>query len=168
MPKISSADYRALAAFRHEIRKFIAFSEHAARAAGVEPQQHQLLLAVRGLPEGLRPTIGVIAERLCVKHHTAVALADKLEAAGLIQRERSAEDRREVLLRLTRNGDALLRALSSLHHQQLQTAGPAVIVALQKVLDPPAGASEVTVVRKKPASRTSGAKASRPAVVARA
>jgi DNA-binding MarR family transcriptional regulator len=134
MPRITVADYRALAAFRHEIRKFLAFSEQAARGAGIEPQQHQLLLAVRGLPRALRPTIGVVAERLCVRHHTAVALVDKLEGGGLIRRERSAEDRREVLLRLTRAGDALLRTLSSLHHEQLQAAGPQVIRALQKIL----------------------------------
>lgn len=135
MPKISSSDYRALAAFRYEIRKFLAFSEQAARDAGIEPQQHQLLLAVRGLPEGTRPTIGAIAERLCVKHHTAVALVDKLEASGFIARERSTEDRREVLLRLTREGEAVLRALSSLHRTQLQSAGPEVIRALQNILD---------------------------------
>ena len=135
VPKISSSDYRALAAFRYEIRKFLAFSEQAARDAGIEPQQHQLLLAVRGLPEGTRPTIGAIAERLCVKHHTAVALVDKLEASGLIARERSTEDRREVLLHLTREGEAVLRALSSLHRQQLQSAGHEVILALQNILD---------------------------------
>jgi DNA-binding MarR family transcriptional regulator len=139
MPRISSADYRALAAFRHEIRKFLAFSEQAAREAGIEPQQHQLLLAVRGLPEGMRPTIGVIAERLCVKHHTAVALVDKLEYNGLIDRKRSSEDRREVLLALTTGGEALLRTLSSLHHAQLQTTGPQVIRALQKILAPRGG-----------------------------
>ena len=137
MPKISSSDYRALAAFRHEIRKFLAFSEQAAREAGIEPQQHQLLLAVRGLPEGSRPTIGTIADRLCVKHHTVVALVDKLENSGLIERDRSAEDRREVLLRVTRDGEALLRALSSLHRDQLQIAGPQVIRALQRIVDPP-------------------------------
>jgi DNA-binding MarR family transcriptional regulator len=135
VPKISSSDYRALAAFRYEIRKFLAFSEQAARDAGIEPQQHQLLLAVRGLPEGTRPTIGAIAERLCVKHHTAVALVDKLEGSGLIARERSTEDRREVLLRLTPEGDAVLRALSSLHRQQLQSAGPEVIRALRNILE---------------------------------
>lgn len=135
MPKVSAADYRALAAFRHEIRKFLAFSESAARAAGVEPQQHQLLLAVRGLPETMRPTIGTLAERLCVQHHTAVALVDKLEARGLIQRERSAEDRREVLLFLTRDGEAVLRGLSSLHRDQLKQAAPQVIGALQKILE---------------------------------
>jgi DNA-binding MarR family transcriptional regulator len=135
MPRITLADYRALAAFRHEIRKFIAFSEQAARDAGIEPQQHQLLLAVRGLPSNMRPTIGAIAERLCVQHHTAVALVDKLEDRGLIQRERSEEDRREVLLRLTRDGEALLRALSALHRQQLETVGPNMVRALERVLE---------------------------------
>jgi DNA-binding MarR family transcriptional regulator len=135
MPKLSSSDYRALAAFRYEIRKFLAFSEQAARDAGIEPQQHQLLLAVRGLPEGSRPTIGTIAERLCVKHHTAVALVDKLETIGLVTRERSSEDRREVLLRLTHAGDGVLRTLSSLHRQQLQSAGPEVIRALRDILE---------------------------------
>jgi DNA-binding MarR family transcriptional regulator len=135
MPKLSSSDYRALAAFRYEIRKFLAFSEQAARDAGIEPQQHQLLLAVRGLPEGSRPTIGTIAERLCVKHHTAVALVDKLEALGLVARERGSEDRREVLLRLTPAGGAVLRTLSSLHRQQLQSAGPEVIRALHEILE---------------------------------
>lgn len=135
VPKISSSNYRALAAFRYEIRKFLAFSEQAARQSGIEPQQHQLLLAVRGLPEGTRPTIGAIAERLCVKHHTAVALVDKLEASGLVARKRSTEDRREVLLELTPQGKAVLRGLSSLHRQQLQSAGPEVIRALQNILE---------------------------------
>jgi len=134
MPRITLADYRALAAFRHEIRKFIAFSEQAARDAGIEPQQHQLLLAVRGLPESMRPTIGAIAERLCVQHHTAVALVDKLELRGLILRERSEADRREVLLRVTYAGEALLRTLSALHRLQLETVGPNMVRALERVL----------------------------------
>jgi DNA-binding MarR family transcriptional regulator len=134
MPRITLADYRALAAFRHEIRKFIAFSEQAARDAGIEPQQHQLLLAVRGLPESMRPTIGAIAERLCVQHHTAVALVDKLEMRGLILRERSEADRREVLLRVTYAGEALLRALSALHRLQLETVGPNMVRSLERVL----------------------------------
>ena len=87
--KVSGADYRALAAFRYELRRFLAFSEEAARAAGIEPQQHQLLLALQGLPQRARPTIGAVAERLCVQHHTAVALVDKLEGRGFVVRERS-------------------------------------------------------------------------------
>jgi DNA-binding MarR family transcriptional regulator len=133
--KVALADYRALAAYRYEIRKFLAFSERAARAAGVEPQQHQLLLAVRGLPEGQRPTIGRIAERLCVEHHTAVALVDKLERRSLVRRERSAEDRREVLVHLTEAGDDLLRGLSAQHKAQLRTAGPDMVTALLSILD---------------------------------
>jgi DNA-binding MarR family transcriptional regulator len=134
MPKLSSREYRALADFRYEIRKFLAFSEQAARAAGIEPQQHQMLLAVRGLPEGTRPTIRAVSERLCVQHHTAVALVDKLEARGFLVRERSAIDRREVLLRLTDDGADMLRSLSALHRQQLQSVGPELLGALQGIV----------------------------------
>ena len=133
---VTATEYRALAAFRYEMRKFLAFSEHAARAAGIEPQQHQLLLSVRGLPEGQKPTIGTIAERLCVQHHTAVALVDKLEGAGLLRRERSVEDRRQVLLRLTPRGAGLLRALSELHRAQLEQVGPHLVAALGAILTP--------------------------------
>ncbi|HEY6881525.1 MAG TPA: MarR family transcriptional regulator [Polyangiales bacterium] len=134
MAKISNADYRSLAAFRFEIRKFLAFSEQAARSAGIEPQQHQLLLAVRGLSADARPTIRMAAERLYVKHHTVVALVDKLERRGLLARERAADDRRAVLLRLTPEGDAMLRELSALHREQLRTVGPAMVSALQTIL----------------------------------
>jgi DNA-binding MarR family transcriptional regulator len=127
-------DYRALSAFRYELRSFLAFSEQAARAAGIEPQQHQLLLAVGGLPAGMRPNIRTLAERLCVQHHTAVALVDKLEERGLVLRERSTEDRREVLLRLTGDGAKLLRDLSRLHRTRLQSAGPELLAALGAIL----------------------------------
>lgn len=132
--KVSPSDYRALAAFRYEIRKFLAFSEVAARAAQIEPQQHQLLLAVQGLPTDQRPTIRAISERLCVRHHTTVALVDKLEAHGLLQRERSQEDRREVMLRLTPQGSAKLLALSVLHKDQLRAVGAHMLTALGEIL----------------------------------
>jgi DNA-binding MarR family transcriptional regulator len=127
-------DYRALAAFRYEIRCFLAFSEQAARAAGIEPQQHQLLLAVRGLPAGARPNIRTLAERLCVQHHTTVALVDKLERRALIRRERSKLDKREVLVRLTPGGARLLRELSRLHRARLQQAGPELVSALSSIV----------------------------------
>jgi DNA-binding MarR family transcriptional regulator len=130
----SLADYRALAAFRYEIRRFLAFSEQAARAAGIEPQQHQLLLAVEGLPIDQEPTIGAIAERLCVQHHTAVALVDKLEARGFVRRERAASDRRQVLLRLTPPGHVVLRKLSRRHRAHLQAVGPHMVAALGAIL----------------------------------
>lgn len=134
MPRVQTSDYRSLAAFRYEMRKFLAFSEKAARAAGIEPQQHQLLLALRGLPKDLRPTIRSVAERLCVEHHTAVALVDKLARHGFVLRERSTADKREVLLRLTPAGNAILRRLSALHRAQLKEVGPRLVTALKTIL----------------------------------
>jgi DNA-binding MarR family transcriptional regulator len=134
-PTLSLTDYRALSEFRYLIRSFLSFSERAARSFGTEPQQHQLLLACKGLPEGKRPTIGTLAQRLCVEHHTTVALVDKLAAAGMVKRTPSSVDRREVLVEITDSGEKLLTALSELHHQQLQSVGPKLIEALSGVLD---------------------------------
>jgi len=131
---VALSDYRALAAFRYEIRKFLAFSERASRGHGIEPQQHQLLLAVKGFPSNARPTIGNIAERLCVEHHTTVGLVDKLEERGFVRRERSTEDRREVFLELTVSGAALLRKLSVLHRDQLLRVGPHMVSSLDSIL----------------------------------
>ena len=144
MSKVSLADYRALAQFRCEIRKFLAFSEGAARSAGIEPQQHQALLAVKGLPAGIEPTIGVLAERLCVQHHTAVALVDKLERHGWAKRQRATSDRRQVLLSLTPKGSALLAKLSALHREQLGAVGSGMVQALDVI---------VSAQDKKPARR---------------
>jgi DNA-binding MarR family transcriptional regulator len=132
--QVSPADYRALAEFRFQIRAFLSFSEKAARAVGLEPQQHQLLLACKGLPESLRPTIGTFARRLCVEHHTVVALVDKLEGNSLVRRYRGDRDRREVLLEITASGEALLAELSSLHREQIAKVGPAMLHALSAVL----------------------------------
>jgi DNA-binding MarR family transcriptional regulator len=133
--RVTISEQRALAAFRYELRRFLAFSEQAARAAGIEPQQHQLLLAVGGLPAGARPNIRTLAERLCVQHHTAVALVDKLEHRDLVRRERSTEDKREVLVRLTSAGNDLLQQLSRQHRKHLQNVGPEMLAALGAILD---------------------------------
>lgn len=133
--RVPLRDLRALAAFRYELRCFLAFSEQAARAAGIEPQQHQLLLAVAGLPAGCRPNIRTLAERLCVQHHTTVALVDRLEERQLLRRERSSEDKREVLLHLTEAGTDLLQQLSRAHRQHLSQVGPEMVAALGAILD---------------------------------
>lgn len=133
--RVPLSDLRALAAFRYELRRFLAFSEQAARAHGVEPQQHQLLLAIGGLPAGQRPNIRSLAERLCVQHHTAVALVDKLEERDLVRRQRSLEDKREVHVRLTGAGRALLQQLSQLHRAHFQSAGLQMVAALGAILD---------------------------------
>jgi len=127
-------DYRALAELRHRIRRFLTFSEREARAVGIEPQQHQLLLALKGLPEDRRPTVGVLAERLQLRHHSVVGLVDRLVAAGLAARRPSTEDAREVLLSITASGERVLRRLSLAHQVELQAAGPALLEALAAIV----------------------------------
>ena len=134
-PRVTLSDTRALAAFRYELRSFLAFSEQTAREAGIEPQQHQLLLALGGLPARQRPNIRTLAERLCVQHHTAVALVDKLTKRGLVRRERSTEDKRQVLVHLTEPGADLLQELSKRHRSHLQRVGPEMLAALGAILD---------------------------------
>jgi DNA-binding MarR family transcriptional regulator len=130
----AAPDYRALAEVRHQIRCFLTFSEGRARAAGIESQQHQLLLAIKGLAPGLRPTISVLAERMLLRHHTVVGLVDRLVHAGLALRLKSPDDGREILLRITPRGERLLRTLSIAHQAELSTAGPALVHALERVL----------------------------------
>ena len=134
MKDLSLAQYRALAEFRHRIRKFLYFSEGQARSCGLEPQQHQLLLAVKGLPDGKRPTISELADRLHLKHHSTVELVNRLEALGAVTRGPSVEDRREVIVRLTRSGTNLLRKLSLAHRLELETTGPELARSLRAVM----------------------------------
>ena len=127
-------DYRALAELRHQIRCFLTFSEQEARTAGLEPQQHQLLLAVKGLPESARPTVSTLAERLRLRHHTVVGLLDRLVAAKLAVRRPSKTDRREILVELTARGERVIAGLSVLHQAELQTAAPALVAALEAIV----------------------------------
>lgn len=130
----NKVDYQALAQFRYEIRRFVNFSEQAARDAGMEPQQHQALLAIEGLPATHRATIGVLAERLQIQHHSAVGLVDRLEAERLLKRTSSRADRREVLLRVTARGTRLLNQLSLSHRAELRSAGRALLRALETAM----------------------------------
>ena len=123
-------DYQALAELRYQVRKFLRFSEEASRAAGIEPQQHQLLLAIKGLPEDVRPTIGALAERLQLQHHSAVELVDRSAQRGLVRRLRSTADQRQVFIRLTAKGERILRDLSVHHRDILRDAGPALVDVL--------------------------------------
>jgi DNA-binding MarR family transcriptional regulator len=136
VPRASSfqPNYRAMAEFRYQIRRFLRFSEQAARAAGLEPQQYQLLLALKGMGDDNAHRIGAIAERLQIQHHSTVELVDRLSRRGLVRRRRSSEDRREVLLDLTAKGEKLLQELALHHRAELQESGPALINALRKAL----------------------------------
>jgi DNA-binding MarR family transcriptional regulator len=131
---LTAGDYQSLAEFRHQIRRFVYFSERAARTAGLEPRQHQLMLALKGLPAGVRPKIGELATRLQIQHHSAVELVNRLEVAGLVRRQRCTQDRREVLLELTPRGEKVLRELSLHHRAELRSQGPALLAALQRVM----------------------------------
>jgi DNA-binding MarR family transcriptional regulator len=133
---IPPPDYQSLAELRYQIRRFLHFSEEAARKATVEPRQHQFLLALKGLPESMRPTIGILADRLQIRPHSAVELVNRLSKAGLVKRRRDRDDGREVLLEPTPKGEAVLRNLSLHHRAELQTAGPALMAALRGVLEP--------------------------------
>ncbi len=128
------AAYRQLAELRYSIRQFLHFSEQAARDHGFEPQQHQLLLTVKGLPPGLRPTITVISARLGLRHHSTVELIDRMVERGVVTRRHSEPDRREALIKLTRAGEELLQRLSILHWEELKKQAPALSEALQVIV----------------------------------
>lgn len=135
--QLTLSDYRALAELRYQIRHFLYFSEQAARSAGLEPQQHQLLLALKGLPQGARPLVGELAARLQIQHHSAVELVNRLAKAGHVQRRRGEKDRREVLLELTTKGENTLRELSLHHQAELQTQGKTLVAALKRTMRGP-------------------------------
>jgi DNA-binding MarR family transcriptional regulator len=134
---LSDADYQAIAAFRAVLRRFLHFSEEAARAAGISPQQHQLLLAIRGYAgEGEAPSIGELAEALQIRHHSAVGLVDRLETAGLVSRSTAETDARKVFVHLTSQCDEVLAGLTSAHrreHRELSV----VLEALLHIEDGP-------------------------------
>lgn len=135
MDELSPADYRALADFRLQVRRFLHFSEAAARAEGLEPQQHQMLLAIRALQGPGAPTIGQLAEHLLLRHHSAVGLVDRLEQAQLARRVRSDDDRRQVRVELTDLGARKLHHLASVHRSELGTSGPLLVESLRLILE---------------------------------
>ena len=132
--ELSTHEFQELAEFRFQIRRFLRFSEDQARASGIEPQQHQLLLAIKGLPDGMKPTIGELASRMLIRHHSAVELVNRLAEFGAVERVQADEDRREVLVRLTKMGEKLLLSLSIAHHSELREHGPELMNALKTVL----------------------------------
>jgi len=141
---LSMADYRALAEFRFQFRRFLHFSEQAVREAGLVPQQHLLLLALKGLPAGRKATISEVAERLQLRHHSTVELIDRLVGRGLIKRSRDEADQRRVIIHLTSQGEQVLQKLSLLHRHELQLAGPAFVRALGALLADDMDTAEVS------------------------
>ena len=132
---IGGPDYQALAQFRAQIRGYLHFSDELVRAASVEPAQYQLLLAIKGADEGHQTTISYLCGVLRVRHHSAVELVNRTERRGLVARFREAPDRRLVFVRLTPEGERLIDALAAHHLAELRTAGPALVRALETILE---------------------------------
>jgi DNA-binding MarR family transcriptional regulator len=148
-------DYAALAELRFLIRRFLAFSEASAREAEVEPQQHQLLLVLKGLRPPDRPTIRTAAERLLIQHNSAVELVSRSVERGLIERRAGEDDRREVLLHITRRGERVLRDLTLAHRRELESAAPLLLSALEALLGHGRRPKRATKSGVKPRARTS-------------
>lgn len=133
--RVNHADYAALADFRHKLRSFLHFSSEAAQKARLSPSQHQALLAIKAAPADEPLTIGQLAERLQVRHHSAVGLIDRLAKRRLVKRRTDEEDRRKVHLVLTTQGETLISKLSSAHKAELKIIGPALRDLLETITD---------------------------------
>ena len=132
---ITPAEYRALAELRYRIRHFLREGDAKARAVGLEPQQYLMLLAIRGLPEGREATIQTLAERLALKHHSAVELVDRMETNGYVRRTRSRDDRRRVFVTLLPRGERLLEQVAQNRISELRTSGEALVGAIEALLE---------------------------------
>jgi DNA-binding MarR family transcriptional regulator len=130
---LSKPQYETLAAFRFALRRFLRFSEDAAVAAGITPRQHQALLAIKGFPGRDHVSVSELADRLQIKHHSAVGLLDRLVAEKLVSRRASPEDRRRVHIRLTARGEKILGDLVAEHREQLRHIGTEISQLLQRL-----------------------------------
>lgn len=139
--RLSDADYARLLEFRTSLRRFLHWSEEQAKRVGLTPAQHQLLLAIRGHGDERGPTIGDVAEVLFLRHHSAVELVDRAQAAGLVERRPDPDDQRQVRLSLTRKGATKLDQLSALHLEELERLG-SNLRTLSKGLDEGRGARD--------------------------
>jgi DNA-binding MarR family transcriptional regulator len=131
--KVSKTEYETLAELRYSLRQFLHFSEEAAHEAGLTPQQHQALLAIKGFPEHKLVTIGGLAERLQIRHHSAVGLVDRLVSRNFVVRKHAVADRRQVCLALTARGQRVLEKLSAAHKEQLRRVGPQIESLLKRL-----------------------------------
>jgi DNA-binding MarR family transcriptional regulator len=152
---LSEPEYLALGEFRYQLRRFLRHMEESSRLLGANPQQYQLVLAIKGLPRDTVPTISRLAERMQLNHNSMVELVDRCEENNLIRRLRSASDRRQVTLSITPDGEALLRKLGVAARQDLRDSGPILVDAIQRMIgeqhaDPEAPAT--------PRARTGGTK----------
>jgi len=131
---LQEAEYMALAEFRYQLRRFLRHMEEEVRDFGINPQQYQLLLAVKGLPKEQVPTISRLAERMQLNHNSMVELVDRCEERSLLRRVRSGTDRRQVTLSITAEGEGLLRKLASAARQELRSMGPMLVDSVLRLI----------------------------------
>lgn len=134
---IRQTDYELLAEFRHQLAVFLRRRRQAAEAAGLEAQQYELLLAIKGYAHGRAPTISQIAERLQIQHHSAVELVDRLVRKGLVRRRRSPRDRRAVLVSITSSAQRAMEQVVRYSLAQLRLEVPELLKALARLLESP-------------------------------
>ncbi len=132
---LTEPEYLALGEFRYQLRRFLRNMEEAARELGANPQQYQLVLAIKGLPRDMEPTISHLAERMQLNHNSMVELVDRCEEQGLLRRARSSTDRRQVSLSILPEGEALLRKLGVAARQELRESGPILVEAILGLTD---------------------------------
>lgn len=156
---LSEPEYLALGEFRYQLRRFLRHMEEASRLLGANPQQYQLVLAVKGLPTGTIPTISQLAERMQLNHNSMVELVDRCEQNRLLRRARSSNDRRQVTLSITPEGEALLRKLGVAAREELAEMGPTLVDAIQQLTDDSRPVKNKTAA---PKPRTGGARKAGP------
>jgi DNA-binding MarR family transcriptional regulator len=133
-PSIRESDYAALAEVRYRIRQFLRGGDEDAKAVSLEPQQYQLLLALRALPHQSDATIGLLAERLYLRHHSVVGLVDRLEARGYVRRDRNVRDQRQVLVMLLPRGQQALEEVVQKRVHELRATGQALVQSIAAIL----------------------------------
>jgi DNA-binding MarR family transcriptional regulator len=151
---LQEAEYVALAEFRYQLRRFLRHMEDEVREWGVNPQQYQVLLAVKGLPRDEVPTISCLAERMQLNHNSMVELVDRCEERSLLKRVRSGNDRRQVTLAITSDGEALLRRLGSAARQELRNIGPMLVESVLRLTQDGRSAKEARARLQRPTLRS--------------
>jgi DNA-binding MarR family transcriptional regulator len=154
--EITTEEYRALAELRYRIRHFLREGDAVAQAAGLEPQQYLLLLTIRGLPAGEEATIRTLADRLALKHHSAVELIDRLEAHGYVRRTRGRDDRRRVLVSLLPRGERLLEEVVRQRINELRSYGHELVRAIDQLLEKTPSSGNRSQAKKSTAKRIRG------------
>jgi DNA-binding MarR family transcriptional regulator len=139
---LQETEYVALAEFRYQLRRFLRHMEEEVRHLGINPQQYQLVLAIKGLPKGQVPTISCLAERMQLNHNSMVELVDRCEERNMLRRTRSSADRRQVTLAITSEGENLLRRLGSAARQELRSIGPMLVESVLRLTDENSRAGE--------------------------